>query len=200
MTEYQQYLDRMQKLISMEIVPKTAIFDYFTKHLYERDEDPHSVEPLLWYIQSGLYSDLTFSIYRLFDKNGDRNIYHFTHYAQQHKNTIPWKTPLVASDFARHEKLLADIFPKIENLRKRRNKFFAHYSKKFFYEPDKINEEFPFSNTDAMELVRVLQKIISDHTMALNNSAAISVEGFVYAAAESLYQAIKKGKIPEQQA
>jgi hypothetical protein len=52
----------------MEVVPRTAIFDYFTSRIYKRDEQPADVEPLLWYLQSAFYSDLTFSIYRLFDK------------------------------------------------------------------------------------------------------------------------------------
>jgi hypothetical protein len=40
----------------------------------------------------------------------------------------------------------------VENLRKRRNretKYFRHYDKRYFYEPDGINIDFTFSNEDA---------------------------------------------------
>ncbi len=77
-------------------------------------------------------------------------------------------------------------------MRKRRNKFFGHYTEKFFYEPEKINDDFPFSNEDAMTLVRVLQKIVSAHMRAFHGNVSISMEGFVYVAAEKLYEAIRR--------
>jgi len=175
----------------MEVVPKTAIFDYFTEHIDKYGDDPNKVEPLIWYIQTAFYSDITFSIFRLFDKGGDRNIYHFTECAKAQLSSIAWKTPLTAADIANHESELNTVAPIVENLRKRRNKFFGHYDKKFFYDPDKINVDYPFSNEDAKTLVRVLQSIIADHKRAFTGSVSMSVDGFVYAAAENMYEKLR---------
>lgn len=191
MSEYQKYLDRLDQLVSMEVVPKTAIFDYFTAHIDKYGDEPLKVEPLIWYMQTAFYSDITFSIFRLFDKGGDRNIYHFTEYAKARLSTIPWRTPLTAADVARHETQLDTVDPIVENLRKRRNKFFGHYDKKFFFNPNMVNIDFPFSNEDAKTLVRVLQAIIADHKRALVGSASISIDGFVYAAAENMYEKLR---------
>ncbi|WP_116812404.1 hypothetical protein [Steroidobacter cummioxidans] len=188
MIEYYRYLERLDQLVSFEVVPKLAIFDYFTVHAKKAGEIPDEVEPLQWYLISALYSDITFSIFRLFDTGGGRNIYHFLSHARDNLESIAWTEPLTPADIDRHDKILEDVFGAKENLRKRRNKFFGHYDKDYFYEPDLINESFPFSNDDAKALVRALQTIISDHKRALTGTGSISIDGFVYVAAEKLYK------------
>lgn len=195
MTEYQKYLERLDHLVSIEVVPKVAIFDYFTVHAKKAGEIPDEVEPLQRYLTSALYSDVTFSIFKLFDEGGDRQIFHFLRYARKILEEIVWRSPLTHADIDRHEQSLQDVSGLIENLKKRRNKFFGHYDKSYFYEPNLINSDFPFSNDDAKALVRVLQTIVSDHKRALTGTSTISIDGFVYVAAERLYE--KLGRSPE---
>jgi hypothetical protein len=106
MSEYQEYLERLDQLISMEVVPKTAIFDYFTEHIGNYGDDPMKVEPLIWYIQTAFYSDITFSIFRLFDKGGDRNVYHFTEYAKAQLSSIAWTLTTSIQDLLQPESAL----------------------------------------------------------------------------------------------
>jgi hypothetical protein len=106
--------------------------------------------------------------------------------------SIEWKSPLRIEDLAKQHDRLARVAPLIENLRKRRNKYFGHYDKRYFYEPDEINVDFPFSNEDAKSLVKVLQRILADHKRALTGAASISIEGFVYVAAEKLYEKLRQ--------
>lgn len=187
--EYKRYLERLKHYVYMELVPKTAIFDYFTRHAVKTDYDEGN-EPLMWYIRSAFYYDLTFSIYRLYDTKSDRNIYHFVRHAEAHASSIPWKKPLTSSDFEAQHDLLATVEAQKERLRLRRNKFFGHYDKQYFYEPGEIDTAYPFSNDDALALVRVLQQIVSKHSWALDLSAAVSMEEAVYVAAEKLYKRI----------
>lgn len=189
--EYEQYLNRLDGIIYQEVVPKTAVFDYFTSHLYAYDSEPYQVEPLIFFLQSAFYSDITFSIFRLFDKSSDRNIYHFLNHTEQHLSSIRWKTPLDLTQINQQRHALVQVSDQVENLRKRRNKFFGHYDKKFFYEPEKMNDDFPFSNEDAKTLVRVLQGIISEHNHAFHGRGSISMDNFVYLAAEKLYDATR---------
>lgn len=187
---YEKYLERMNHLVFSELVPKAAIFDYFTRHATETEDALEENEPLIWYVRSGLHYDVTFSLYRLYDNNSDRNIYHFIDFAEQQASSIPWKTSLTSTDFTFQRSLLATVEQQKERLRKRRNKFFAHYDKKYFYEPDNITNDFPFSNSDAIEMIRVLQQIVGKHSFALHASAMISMEHVFYVAAEKLYKRI----------
>ena len=189
--QYKNYLRRLQEIVGLEVVPKTAIFDYFTSHIYKEDEAPEEVEPLIWYLQSALLTDLTFTIYRLYDRGADRNIYHFVEFADQNKSKIEWLKPLERSDYEKQRELLSSIENITDTLKKRRNKYFAHYDKKYFYDPDQIEAELPFSNNNAKHLVRVAQGILNQHSHALDGTGKISIDGFAYVAADNLYQKLK---------
>jgi hypothetical protein len=95
-TEYKRYLDRLNHIVFVEVVPKMAVFDYFTAHAPPVDNE--STETLLWFIRSGLHSDITFSLFRLIDEHGGRNIYDFLKYTNKYFRTIPWKTPLTQAE------------------------------------------------------------------------------------------------------
>ena len=190
--EYLNYLTRLKDIVALEVVPKTAIFDFFTSHIYKRDEEPEKVEPLICYLQSALFTDITFSIYRIYDRNADRNIFDFVKNAKQYADTIEWKTPLTEADFRSQHQRLRSIKKELDNLRQRRNKYFAHYDNEYFFNPNRMQDELPFSNEDAKSLVRVAQSILSDHSHAFDGSAAISIDGFVYVAAEQLYERLRR--------
>lgn len=189
--EYSKYLKRLQEIVSMEVVPKTAMFDYFTSDIYKFREKPQEVDPLVCYIQSALLSDLTFSIFRLFDDKADRNLYDFVRFSRNNAEKIDWKTPLTLDDFKEQQSLLKSIHHQKDTLRKRRNMYFAHYAEEYFFEPNLINKRLPFTNEDAKSLVRIAQKIISKHSYALDNSFAISIDGFVHAASYNLHEKLR---------
>ena len=195
MNEYRAYLSRLKELVATEVVPKMAIFDYFTDHIYRRDAEPTQVEPLMVYLQSALTSDLTFSIFRLYDRKGGHNIYHFLKHTRTYLSSIDWKHPLTLEDLAKQEQQLHQLEPLVTKLKERRNKLFGHYDRKYFYEPDQLDVDLAFSNEDAKSLVRLLQAILADHSRALVGTASISIDGFIYLAAERMYEKLRAAPI-----
>jgi hypothetical protein len=195
-TEYARYLERLNNIVYTEVVPKLALVDFFTEHAYKREPDLTSKEPLIWYIQSGLLSDITFSLHRLVDSGSNskgqptRSIRHFLNYTRDNIAAIDWKEPLTLSDIYRHKNALRAVRDEIGRLDKRRNTFFGHYDDEFFFNPDKLDEDYPFSNEDAKTLVRTFQGILSDHNWAFAGRGSISMEHVVYVAAESLLERI----------
>ncbi len=188
-TEYKRYLDRLNHIVFVEVVPKMAVFDYFTAHAPPVDNE--STETLLWFIRSGLHSDITFSLFRLIDEHGGRNIYDFLKYTKKYFRTIPWKTPLTQADLNEQTDSLTAVEALIDRLKDRRNKFFGHYDAAFFYEPERIDTAFPFSNEDAKALIRTLQRILSAHTHAFSGTGTMSMEGVFYAATEKLFEKLR---------
>lgn len=194
--EYVTYLERLNHLIYVELVPKVAMLDYFSVHARKYEPPPEEVEPLLWFITSGVYYDVTLSLYRLFDNNNsDRNIHHFINVTSNELRIIPWKSPPSKSDVAKHRLDIESKRVLIDRLTSRRNKFFAHYDKKYFYDPNLISDDFPFSIEDAKELTRILQRIISFYHGALHGNWPLSLEGFVYVGAERIYDAMRESHL-----
>lgn len=190
--EYQRYLRRLTDLIYSELVPKVAMLDYFSVHAHEFSPPPNEVEPLLWFIDSGLYYDTTFSLYRLVHPaQSDRNIIHFLRITKDEYKRIEWSEPFKRNVIVQHLSEWEEKSEIVDRLVMRRNKFFAHYDKEYFYEPDRLSNEVPFSIEEAKDLTRLLQKTISFYHAHIFGSWPISMEGFVYAGAYRLYELMR---------
>lgn len=197
--DYPAYLGRLKNLVYLELVGKAAVFDYFTRHAGRgEDEDVLTAVPLLWFFQSGLLHDLTLSLSRLFETSSDpnsRNIRHFLATTERLLPQIPWTKPVSSATVMSHRRLLDGVRRETERLIARRNKFFAHYDGSFFDEPDAMEQRYPFTNDDAISLVRVLQKIVSDYHEALHGSRVISMEEVFYIHAERVYEQMRRANV-----
>lgn len=190
--EYEQYLIRLRDLVYVELVTKVATFDYLSEHTKQFSHDPTEVEPLLWPIISGLHYDITFSLHRLvYGGNSDRNIIHFLNVTGNEFKRISWKEPFPRREIGAFIAQWQGKSEVIDRLTERRNKFFAHYDKEHFYEPDVSLQAVPFSVEDAKDLTRMLQRTVSFFSGHLFGSWPISMEGFVYAGAERLYETMR---------
>lgn len=191
--EYVAYLGRLKQLIYVELITKVATFDYLSNHTAGFGEDPMQVEPLLWPIVSGLRFDVTFSLHRLvYPGNSDRNIIHFLNVTMNDYKSIKWSIAFPKSRIQEFQREWNDRSHVIDRLTRRRNKFFAHYDKDHFYDPDVSLEAIPFTVEDAKDLTRLLQRTVSFFHYHLHGTGLISMEGFVYAAAEKLYGRMRR--------
>lgn len=191
--EYGRYLNRLANLVYSELVPKVAMLDFFTEHVSEFKTPPEEVEPLLWFVRSGLQYDVTFSLYRLvYNRQSDRNIIHFLKVTDGSFDQIKWVETFEKSAIAEH---LSDWEARdelVSRLVKRRNKFFAHYDEEFFYDPDILTEVYPFSMEDTKTLTRQLQNTIHFYCRRHSGSMPISMEGFVHGATYRLFENLIK--------
>lgn len=193
--DYKAYLNRLKHLVYVELVTKVAVFDYFSEHAPRHGENVLEVEPLLWPIISGLHYDVTLSLYRLvYHRSSDRNILHFLNTTKAMRGNISWKEPVEEAAIDCFLDRWADKANVISNLVKRRNKFFAHYDKEHFLEPDVSLEIYPFDVENAKDLIRLLQETISFFSGCLYGSRPISMEGFVYARAERLFETMRRAR------
>ncbi|HEU0135434.1 MAG TPA: hypothetical protein VFR28_11475, partial [Allosphingosinicella sp.] len=128
----------------------------------------------------------------------DRNIRHFLNVSRQTFKRLEWKEPV---DKRAIDGFIAQWDSKsevIERLSARRNKFFAHYDKEHFYEPDTSLALIPFGLEDAKDLTRLLQQTLGFFSGALLGPRPLSMEGFVYGAAERLYETMRKAHAERQ--
>ncbi|MDR9759428.1 hypothetical protein RJJ37_07245 [Rhizobium redzepovicii] len=190
--EYQEYLLRLTHLVYTELVPKVAMLDYFSVHANEFSPPPNEVEPLLWFVNSGLFYDTTFSLYRLVHPiQSDRNVIHFLRITKDNYKRIEWTKQFKRGVIIEHLSEWEGQSEIIDRLVKRRNKFFAHYDKEYFYEPDGLTDEVPFTIDEAKDLTRLLQKTVGFYHQHVYGSTPISMEGFVYAGAYRMYELMR---------
>jgi AbiU2 len=197
-SEYERYLFRLHHLIYAELAQKVATLDYFSVHAVKLDPNPGKVELALPVIISGLLYDVTFSLFRLVDKrNSDRNIHHFLNVTEQVQKDIPWREPFGPQQIKNHRTLIEESSARIDRLIKRRNKFFAHYDKAYFYDEEALDRAVPFDIEDAKHLTEILTDIVLFYCAAFNGRRYVRNWQFVvYTNARRLYERIRGVPLP----
>lgn len=194
--EYCAYLKRLYNLVYVELAQKVAAMEFFVRNgeLVRRDMAAGLIEPVLPAIISGLHYDVTFSLYRLFDKrNSDRNIFDFLNKTEQIHDQLSWKSPFPKDNIKSHRLLLDELADPIERLAKRRNKFFAHYDRRYFDDRTLLDIDFPFGVDDACTLLDALVEIVLFYGSAYDGIHSVrNWQIVVYSSTERLYSRIRE--------
>jgi hypothetical protein len=194
--EYSAYLNRLYSLVYVELAQKVAAMEFFVRNsdLVKRDMAAGLIEPVLPAIISGLHYDVTFSLYRLFDKrNSARNIFDFLNKTDHIYDDISWKLPFPKDKITSHRLLLDGLSDPIGRLAKRRNKFFAHYDGRYFDDRTLLDTDFPFGVDDACTLLDALVEIVLFYGSAYDGIHSVrNWQIVVYSSTERLYNRIRE--------
>ena len=191
--EYRQYLAQLQHVVYDQLLPQVVMIKTIAKQARDFNVTIIEVEPLLHYVFSGLTHEIVLLLARLFDKkHSDYNIYHFIEYARANITAIEWKDPTAISVVSLGAQLatIAAHETTIEMLRKQRNKHYGHYDKKYFFTPEALEKDYPFSVGDATELIALLQAVIGEHSFALTHSCRVCMDHIYEAGAYRLFSTV----------
>lgn len=190
--EFDAYLGRLVDIVQMSLVPKIAFFSYLTDKPSDYNETLIETEPLLHYVHSSLHYEIVLTLFRLYDKrNSCRNIFHFLNWIEQNSKYIEWKINPTGSSIKAFKLALDAVEPEMALLIARRNKYFAHYDKKFFYDPSVMDIEYPFTHSNALTLVRLLQKIICHFSQARSGAVPLAIDDIVTISADNLFRFLR---------
>ena len=188
--EYNKYLRQLQHIVYDQLLPQLVMMKTISKQASDFGVTIIEVEPLLHYVFAGLTHEIVLLIFRLFDeKNSDYNILHFIKYTKENVSVIKWKdtTAMSVASLDKQLEQIASHKTRITMLSKQRNKHYAHYDKKYFFSPEALERDYPFSVNDAAELIILLQKIIGEHSYALNHSCRVCMDRVFEMAAYRLF-------------
>lgn len=190
--QYEEMLRGFSYIVAAELVPALAIYDRLNRALIVDHDDLIEAEPLLHYLHKSLELDVFLTFSKLLDGHrSERNIIKFVNFCDANQKKIVLGNASATTNqstmkelVVKHQKMLAERQDTIVRLTSRRDKYLAHSDKKYFLNLTKLDEDFPVSTKDLVDLVQCFQKIVNDHSMALESKAALSIHDFVYAATE----------------
>lgn len=196
---YELCLDGYQHIVFDDLVPKTALYFEIHKKFQEEGDIFLNAAPLFAYFMQSLELDIFLSIAKLLDDNrSDRNILKFISYCETNRKKIKWKDGEIPQKIINKHRgeieLRQDFIDKIVT---RRDKFLAHNDKEFFLDRQKLDEEYPISASEVVDLIRCFQRILGDHSRGFNGRARISMDGFVTAAAYKLIDQMMQNSVTE---
>ncbi len=150
--------------------------------LRDREKDPDLPEkiPLLFTsIAEALHVDVVLSLAKLFEERSDRNIPSFLNYTEVNCKHIDWaRQRITQTEITAQRKLIGSHAEAIQSIKGQRDKYFAHHDKEYFADSSSLNHDFPLTKEAIIDLVRLLQKILGEHSYALNGSVRVSIAEF----------------------
>lgn len=200
--QYEEMLHGFSHIVAAELVPALAIYDTINRALTEDGDRLTRAEPLLHYLHKSLELDVFLTFSKLLDGHrSERNIIKFINFCDANHRKINWqkastssKQPTMMELVIEHRLMLVKRHGIINKLKSRRDKYLAHSDKEYFLNLSKLDEDFPVSTKDLVDLAQCFQRIVNDHTWALESKSAISIHEFVYAATENFLEKVAPHK------
>ena len=183
---YERFLKRMAEITSGSIVPKAAMYDYFTRAFSEDGEGTRRDTPLLYYLIESLETDLLLGLAKLIERKGQSSLQKLINTAEGNRTRIQWKEPMPPALLASHKEALDAKTATIDAITGQRNKYYAHADRTYFFDPDTRHIDYPITNRDIIELVRTFQNIVADHMRHFDGHAPVSVDHFFSMAADQM--------------
>ena len=146
----------------------------------EKDQNlPEKIPLLFTSIAEALHVDIILSLAKLFEERSGRNIPRFLNYVEANYTHIDWARQRITHDeITAQRKLIEPHTQAIQSIKGQRDKYFAHHDKEYFTDSSGLNDDFPLTKDAIINLVRLLQKILGEHSFALNGSMRVSIAEF----------------------
>lgn len=189
---YESLLNGFQQIVFDDLVPKLALYHSLNKKYQENNDVFIDKAGIFAYVIQSLEVDTLLIMAELLDgKRSDRNIIKFIDFSESNRLTIKWKDGSIPTEqIKKQRELIAENQATIERITVRRDKFLAHSDKKYYLNREKLDEDYPVSIEDLINLTRCFQKILSEHSFGLKNGGRVSYEDFFYIAVDNLLNKI----------
>jgi hypothetical protein len=192
---YESYIDKLEDIIYNHIAIKLATLRGFNESLQKEDKKIIESFPLMYFIVESLHVDNVLTVSKLteINKNG-KTFTTFINFTETNIEILKEKYPNLNHEIIIDNRLkLESIKEKIARIKKQRDSYYAHSDNEYFFEPNKIQKDFPDTFEDLEDITRVLQSIISVHRKIISGSMRVCMSSFIYLNAYKTIDLLKLG-------
>lgn len=192
-----RYVILVQGMDPPGLVPKLAVYSELLRQQEIHGDRLWKIEPMLHPLMHSAEIDLHLATARLLEdpRRAEGSLFAFLNFCVINQNNITWNTGSPASGvFQAQLKLLESKRPTIDAIMGRRDKFFAHLDKRYFKDPSRIYADYPLHAKDVIALVNAVISVITDHQIALDDTAAISVGELYTVSIDNMVRNLEAGR------
>ncbi|MBO1063241.1 MULTISPECIES: hypothetical protein [Nostocales] len=189
-SDYEAYAQRLNTIVYESLVLKIGCYQYFNETLHSADRNVLEAFPLMPILTEALHIDIVITLSKLLENNKNGwDFIRFINFVSSNRKKLLWRGEEIPLKIIKeHDKQLDNCKAMREKLFKQRDKYFAHSDKQYFLEPNLIVKDFPDSYREILQLVGVIQSIISDHMNGINGERSVSLHGVAYVGASQMIE------------
>jgi|GEM_PF-1097728 len=184
--EYREYLRQEAIRLASYILLYRRLHELRSERLSEMIIAPAFFEVVI----DALFSVIVIWVDKMFSEKSERGVWNFLTFCEHNRNILEIKELKHRRNYADGHRMLRNHEPithqtiqddkkrisKLESLpsfKLRRDKFYAHFDKEYFFDRKKLSEDAPLKWSDLEEILKTMAEIINTYSIAYDGSQHI---------------------------
>ncbi|WP_018984359.1 AbiU2 domain-containing protein [Salinimonas chungwhensis] len=191
--QYESYVLTYCDLIYSKVALKLGVYKAHVEALEREPYDMTRANPLMPLMVESIQVDCVMTVSKLIERDrGDRTFQKFLAFVESNIKSINKAYPKVNASLVTEQRLELDqVEAQVSNILTQRDKYFAHADKKYFFEQNKITEDFPDTYHELVQILRTLQGIVGKHQELMTGGFPVCMAGFAYAFSDKTINHVK---------
>ncbi|EOW9364562.1 hypothetical protein AB2359_17555 [Vibrio cholerae] len=191
--QYESYVSTYCELIYLKVALKLGVYQAHVDAIERDSYDMIRANPLMSLMVESIQIDCVMTVSKLIERGrGDRTFQKFLAFVETNIKAISKVYPAINTALVNEQRaLLQSVENQVSSILTQRDKYFAHADKQYFFEQNKIIEDFPDTYNELVQIIRVLQSIAGKHQQLMGDGHPICIAEFAYAFSDKTLNHIK---------
>ncbi|MXP26809.1 hypothetical protein GRI39_12280 [Altererythrobacter indicus] len=198
-TPQEDYEKRLRRFVVMVhgqegLIAKLAIFREVVRHYRERGDGLWEISPPLYFFARAMQTDVLLALARILEEKQRSwgNLEKFLDFSAANSGRIVWKNGQFSEAVAfKHKSALATHSDIIASIRGRRDKVIAHLDRKYFFDPEAVEDDFPLADEAMIALANEIIKILHEHERGVSDSWSFHLAEFYQIGVDNMIRSLE---------
>lgn len=194
--QYESYISTYCDLIYSKVALKLGVYKAHVEALEREPYDMKRANPLMPLMVESIQIDCVMTVSKLIESGrGDRTFQKFLAFVESNIKAISKFYPEISASLVSEQRAaLEAIESQVGSILTQRDKYFAHADKKYFFDPERITEDFPETYAELAKIVQALQGIVGKHKQLTTGGYPVCIAGFAYAFSDKILNHVKEAE------
>ena len=194
--DYERRLERFLMMVHGQegLIAKLAIFREVVRHYRERGEGLWEISPPLYFFARAMQTDVLLALARILEEKQRSwgNLEKFLDFSAANSSRIVWRNGQFSEAVVfKHKTALATHSDIIASIRGRRDKVIAHLDRKYFFDPEAVEDDFPLADEAMIALANEIIKILHEHERGVSDSWSFHVAEFYQIGVDNMIRSLE---------
>ena len=180
------------------LAAKLAVYaELLRQHRLWGEQQLWRIEPLIYPLTKSVEVDLHLSMARLLEppNRSQSSLFKFLSFCEGNRARIRWPDGPLSSTLLTSQLVALEAHcTTVQAIMGRRDQFFAHLDKRYFFDSEAVFDDYPLEENDVIDLANAMIRIIADHQGGLGGPINIHLAEFYTISVDNMVRNLRTGR------